>query len=81
VEEQIKLVNQELLLEKMHSTEECDQLLVDVDTHAEAGAFSDSEVAIDTTHFPKHAAKFVSRPTTLRPKDRESLTCKFNYSS
>uniref|UniRef100_A0A183C3E2 SH2 domain-containing protein n=1 Tax=Globodera pallida TaxID=36090 RepID=A0A183C3E2_GLOPA len=31
VEEQIRLVNQEVLLERMHQTEECDQLLVDHD--------------------------------------------------
>jgi hypothetical protein len=63
VDEQIKAVNQELLLEKMHQTEECDQLLVDDDikdiiaTNAGRLSIDDNETNV--------SKKFFQRPSSL----------------
>lgn len=64
----------ELLLEKMHRTEECDQLLLDndsvhnlVDHHQSYERMRDSQsvdIQFDSS-LSKHALKFAHRPTSL----------------
>ena len=56
VDEQIRLVNQELLLERMHQTEECDPLLLDHDIFLKGHHQQQQGVGIGLDSVPQGSA-------------------------
>lgn len=74
VDEQIRLVNQELLLEKMHQTEECDQLLLDHDNRQIGGIGLDSvrQSNAATRSAQNVPGEALSRPSSKFAENRPS---------
>lgn len=79
LEEQIHVVNQQLLLERMHATEECDQLLIDSPDPADEPKPIHRRITfyVMDTKSGKMLSKEVPSADESERQRRETSVCKF----